>query len=240
MNDELQIVPLGIHNTLVLQESNPKRISFISNDPFRTNLELLSAVSLVSWLPINRMLELLDVLHTVNYSSGQIIIRAGTFGSRFYIVKKGCVRIFREGNGGFEKFLGPCDTFGESAIFGNGHRLANVEAVSETELLEIDKFDFFWVFGDPSLPDASGVNALAAPIRRMKNLSKMRREKTAEFINENTFIRSLSENQKNQFNMLMNTQPVIPGEVLWTKGDPCPFCFIVKEGKFQVCFEIIR
>jgi CRP-like cAMP-binding protein/glyoxylase-like metal-dependent hydrolase (beta-lactamase superfamily II) len=233
-HEELRIVPLGIHNTLVLADSKSNRTSFIANDPFRTNLELLSSVSLVSWLPINRMLELLDVLHTVQYSSGQNILKSGTFGTRFYIIKKGSIRVYSDEPGGFEKILGPCDTFGESSIFGDGSRLANVEAIADSELLEIEKFDFFWVFGDPSLPDASGVNALAAPIRRMKNLSKMRREKTAEFINENAFIRSLSETQKNQFNMLLSNITVSPGEVLWSKGDPCPFCFIVKEGKYQV------
>jgi CRP-like cAMP-binding protein len=185
------------------------------------------------------MLELLDVLHTVNYVPGQKILQSGTYGDRFYIIKKGAIRIYSDEPGGFEKYLGPCDTFGESAIFGDGFRLANVEALAESELLEIEKFDFFWVFGDPNLPDASGVNALAAPIRRMKNLSKMRREKTAEFINENSFIKSLSETQKNQFNMLLSSQSVSPGEVLWSKGDPCPFCFIVKEGKYQVKIFIL-
>lgn len=237
-NKELQIVPLGIRKTLVLSGDPNKRYSIIPNDPFRSNLKLLASVSLVSWLPINRMLDLLDVLYTVVYKSGQNILRAGTSGTRFYIIKKGSIRIFLNGPGGFEKFLGPCDIFGESAIFGNGDRLANVEAVVQSELLEIEKFDFFWVFADPSLPDASGVNSLAAPIRRMKVLSKMRREKTAEFINKNSFIKSLSETQKNQFNMLVSTQKMMPGEVLWGKGDPCPFCFLVKDGKYQVFYFI--
>lgn len=233
-HDSLKIVPLGIHKTIVLEDANSRHSVLQPGDPFRSNLELLSSVSLVSWLPINRMLELLDVLETRVYLPNQTILKAGTYGNRFYIVKKGTVKVFSKEKDEFEKLLGPCDTFGESAIFGNGHRLANVIALDTVELLEINKFDFFWVFGDPSLPDASGVNALAAPIRRMKNLSKMRREGNAEFINENTFIRSLSETQKNQFNMMLAAHPVTPGEVLWTKGDPCPFCFIVKAGKFQV------
>lgn len=239
-NSGLRMVPLGIRKTLVLSSSDEKRPSIVPYDPFRSNLKLLSSVPLISWLPINRMLELLDVLHTVSYPAFRIILKAGTYGSRFYIIKKGHVRIFTEGEGGFEKFLGPCDVFGESSIFGDGYRLANVEAVADSELLEIEKFDFFWVFGDPGLPDASGVGALAAPIRRMKNLSKLRREKLAEFINENGFVRSLSENQKNHFNMLVRTKETTPGEVLWKKGEESPFCFFVKEGKFQVRLGLIE
>lgn len=233
-NSGLSMVPLGIHKTLVLSSNEDKRPSIVPYDPFRSNLKLLSSVPLISWLPINRMLELLDVLLTVSYPAFRLILKAGTYGSRFYIIKKGQVRIFTEGENGFEKFLGPCDVFGESSVFGDGYRLANVESVAETELLEIEKFDFFWVFGDPGLPDASGVGALAAPIRRMKNLSKLRRENLAEFINENSFVSSLSENQKNHFNMLVRTKDTSPGEILWKKGENCPFCFFVKDGKFQV------
>jgi CRP-like cAMP-binding protein/glyoxylase-like metal-dependent hydrolase (beta-lactamase superfamily II) len=231
---ELSIVPLGIRKTLTLSENDDKRCSIIPNDPFRSNLKLLSSIALVSWLPISRMLELVDVLDTVSYPAFKMILKAGSYGSKFYFIKKGGVRIYTEGEGGFEKFLGPCDTFGESSIFGDGYRLANVEAIADTQLLEIEKFDFFWVFGDPALPDASGVGALAPPIRRMKNLSKLRREKLAEFINENGFVSSLSESQKNHFNMLVTTKDTSPGELLWKKGETCPFCFFVKEGKFQV------
>lgn len=233
-NYDLQIVPLGIRRTLVLSEPNAKRSSIVPNDPFRSNLKLLSSVSLVSWLPINRMLELLETIETNHYPPFRLILKAGTSGTKFYIIKKGAIRIFTDGEGGFEKFLGPCDIFGESAIFGDGHRLANVETIAQTQLIEIHKFDFFWVFGDPNLPDASGVGTLAAPIRRMKNLSKLRREKLAEFINKNSFISSLSETQKNHFNMLVINKDTSPGEILWKKGETCPLCFFIKEGQFQV------
>ena len=231
---DLRIVPAGIKKTLILVSAEDKRPSIVPFDPFRSNLKLISSIPLISWLPINRMLELLDVMNMVSYPAFRKILTAGTSGTKIYIIKKGGVRVYTEGKGGFEKFLGPCDIFGESSIFGDGHRLANVEAIMETELLEIEKFDFFWVFADPSLPDASGVQALAPQIRKMKNLSKLRREKLAEFINENSFVQSLSENQKNHFNMLVRAHETKAGEILWKKGENCPMCFFVKEGKFQV------
>jgi CRP-like cAMP-binding protein len=233
-NTDLSIVTPGIKQTLILESHNEKRPSIIPYDPFRSNLKLISSIPLMSWLPINRMLELLDVLTVAVYPAFRKILTADTYGSKIYIIKKGGVRVYTEGEGGFEKFLGPCDIFGESAIFGDGYRLANVEAIMDSELLEIEKFDFFWVFSDPTLPDASGIGALAGPIRKMKNLSKMRKEKLAEFINENSFISSLSENQKNHFNMLVTPRETHPGETLWKKGEECPMCFFVKEGKFQV------
>ena len=55
-----------------------------------------------------------------------------------------------------------------------------------------------------------------------------------EFINENTFIRSLSESQKNQVNMYLKEIITIPGQNLWKKDEKCPFCFFVKSGKFQM------
>lgn len=231
----LKVVPLGLRNTIILIDNkHDPNLKLVSKDLFRTNLELLASVSLVSWLPINRMLELLEVIKTVSYPPFTSILKAGSFGSKFYIIKKGSVRIFLEGEKGFEKLIGPCDYFGESAIFENGYRLANVESLRETELIEIDKFDFYWVFADPTLPDVTGPEGLAPPIRRIKNLSQMRMANLGEFINFNNFIKSLSEVQKNKVNMLIKEKKTNPGEILWKKDDLSSFCFFVKTGKFQM------
>lgn len=229
----LNLVPVGLHNTLHLINKDSRHHTE-DKDIFRTNLELFASISLVSWLPINRILELCHLINNVKYSPDSLIIKAGSFGDKFYIVKKGNLKIYTTGEKSFEKIIGPCDYFGESSIFEDGKRLANVKTLTEVELIEIHKFDFFWVFSDSSLPDASGPETLDPQIKKIGNLSKIRKAKMGEFINENSFIRSLSENQKNQVNMYLKEIITTPGQTLWKKDEDCPFCFFVKSGKFQM------
>jgi glyoxylase-like metal-dependent hydrolase (beta-lactamase superfamily II) len=205
-------------------------------DPFKTNLQLLAGVDIVSWIPIKRMLDLLEVIETVNYTAESMVIKANSYGSRFYFVKCGRLRIFSaNGQNSFEKIISTGDYFGESAIFGDGFRLANVQAETDVTLLELEKFDFLWVFSNNSMITSDRSNeGLAPEIQLIKNLSDLRKAKLAEFINENIFVRGLNENQKCRINMLIREKKTRTGEILWKKNDKCKFCFFVREGKYQV------
>ena len=207
-------------------------------DPFKSNLQLLAGVDIVSWIPIKRMLDLLEVINTVKYQKNSMVIQANSYGSRFYFVKQGRLKIFlNTEKDSFEKIISTGDYFGESAIFGDGFRLANVQAETDVTLLELEKFDFLWVFSNNSMmaSERSG-EGLAPEIQLIKNLSDLRKAKLAEFINENIFVRGLNENQKCRINMLIREKKTSTGEILWKKKDKCKFCFFVREGKYQVIF----
>lgn len=205
-------------------------------DPFKSNLQLLAGVDIVSWIPIKRMLDLLEVIETVHYSAQSMVVRANSYGTRFYFVKRGRLKIFVDNEtNSFEKIISAGDYFGESAIFGDGFRLANVRAETDTTLLELEKFDFLWVFSNNSMVASDRSNeGLAPEIQLIKNLSELRKAKLAEFINENSFVNSLNENQKCRINMLIREKKTRTGEILWKKNDKCGFCFFVREGKYQV------
>lgn len=254
----LKLVSPGLENTLVIIGEDEHQSNYAltrtpslhrgtskgqienSVDPFRTNLELLASVDLVSWIPVKRMLDLLEVIDTVHYKKGQLIIEAGSVGTRFYFVKKGRLRIFLNTPGqNFDKIYHVGDYFGESAIFKDGFRLANVTAETDVTLLEIEKFDFLWVFSNHSLvpTNIAGSDGLAPEMQIIKNLADIRSARLAEFINENLFIRSLNESQKCKINMFIREKKTQPGEILWKKGAKCEFCFFVKDGKYQVSFN---
>lgn len=205
-------------------------------DPFKSNLQLLAGVDIVSWIPIKRMLDLLEVINTVQYSKDSMVIKANSYGTKFYFVKRGRLKIFlKTEKDSFEKIISTGDYFGESAIFADGFRLANVQAETDVTLLELEKFDFLWVFSNNSMmaSERSG-EGLAPEIQLIKNLSDLRKAKLAEFINENIFVKGLNENQKCRINMLIREKKTRTGEILWKKKDKCKFCFFVREGKYQV------
>lgn len=246
--DKLKVVKRGLENTLILVNEPPIKLSsknnLISHDPFKSNLQLLAGVDIVSWIPVRRMLDLLEVIHTINYRAGQAVISADSYGTRFYFVKRGRLRVYLDNpNNSFEKFIYPGDYFGESAIFEEGYRLANVETETDVTLLEIEKFDFLWVFSNNSIVNSENNSMgssiikgedLAPEMQLIKNLSNLRKARLGEFINENKFVKGLNESQKCKINMFIREKPTKAGEVLWKKGNKCGFCFFVRNGKYQV------
>lgn len=76
-HEKLKVVKPGLENSLVLiseKEYFEKNNQMLENDSFKSNLELLSGVDIVSWIPVKRMLDLLEVVHTVKYKPDTIVI----------------------------------------------------------------------------------------------------------------------------------------------------------------------
>jgi MFS family permease len=101
---------------------------------------MLRELSMFAPLPQAR-LELLARSARISHASvGQVIVRVGEHGDRFYVVTQGEVRIVR---GGREVArLGPGEHFGEVALLRDAPRNATVTALQPTELLELDREEF--------------------------------------------------------------------------------------------------
>jgi CRP-like cAMP-binding protein/phosphoribosyl 1,2-cyclic phosphodiesterase len=222
----LQGVPLGLKNTLVILPDDHK-----DEDPILTNLDLLCSVELINWVPFNRIVEIIKCFKEVSYKANELIIKAKTVGNDFYIVKSGIIRIYSDDSqNSFTKFCYQGDYFGESAIIGDGFRLANVEALTDAKLLVINKYDFKWIFTYQSRNNSDRLG----PLDLIKNLSDMRKAKEAEFINMNSVISKMTENQKCLINMLIKEIAVPKDHCFWKRQASPSFCFLLKSGKIQV------
>lgn len=223
----LQSIKTGLNNSVIIIQNQEDK-----EEPIMANLDLLCSMELITWVPFNRILEIIDCFKVQKYSAETLIIKANTKGDIFYIVKKGVVQIYSDTpDNSFSKLIYRGDYFGESAIIGDGSRLANVRAITDITLLEIKSHDFKWIFDYQS---QQGSSYGLSPLMLMKNLSDMRRAKSAEFINANKTISKMTENQKCLMNMFMKEQAIKKDEILWKKGDKLNFCFFVKNGKFQM------
>ena len=223
----LKPVKTGLQNSIII-------IDDVDNEqePIMANLDLLCSMELIAWVPFNRIIEIIDCFKMQGYPAGTLIIQENTKGDTFYIVKKGTVQIYSDTiDNSFSKLIYRGDYFGESAIIGDGSRLANVTAMTDVLLLEIKSHDFKWIFDYQS---QQGFSYGLSPLMLMKNLSEMRKAKTAEFINANKTIGKMTENQKCLLNMFISEQVIKKDEVIWKKGDTPEFCFIVKNGKYQM------
>ena len=223
----LKTMKNGLTGTVVLLDNDHRRDNKISN------LELLCSMEIIRWAPFNRITEIIKCFVEKKYSQGERIVESKTFGNTFYIIKSGTCKVYSDepkGENNFSKLYFPGDYFGEAAIIGNGFRLANVEAMTEVVLLEINKYDFKWIFehqADRTLDRLS-------PMEMIKNLAKMRKAQLAEFVNSNETISRMTENQKSFLNMYIKEQTVFKGEQLWRIGEQTDYCFMIKTGKYQM------
>jgi len=223
----LKAVKTGLNNSIIIIDNIED-----NQNPIMDNLDLLCSMEIITWVPFNRILEIIDCFKVQKYAAETLIIEENTKGDIFYIVKKGIVQIYSETpDNSFSKLIYRGDYFGESAIIGDGSRLANVRAITDTVLLEIRNHDFKWIF---DYQNQQGSKVGLSPLTLMKNLSEMRKAKSAEFINANKTISKMTENQKCLLNMFIKEIAVKKDEQIWRKGDNPNFCLIIKSGKYQM------
>jgi NADH dehydrogenase len=82
----------------------------------------------------------------MRFGAGEVILREGEPGSRFYMIRDGEVEVYRNAPDGGEDIvisrLGPGKYFGEVALLHGGERMASVRAVTDVNVVSIDRGDF--------------------------------------------------------------------------------------------------
>jgi zinc transporter ZupT len=111
------------------------------------NIELLAKCDLLRHLPPEEIQELLTYVRARHVNAGGILFRAGDPGDALYIVARGRVEVLQAPQGvtsGERAIaeLGEGKAFGEMALLSGAPRTASVRAVTDADLLQIDKEDF--------------------------------------------------------------------------------------------------
>jgi hypothetical protein len=120
-------------------------------------LALLRGNAIFAPLPASTLEQLADRLQEVRVPAGDVIVRQGESGDRFYLIEAGTVEVAVDGRPGHE--LGPGEGFGEIALLRNVPRTATVTARTDAVLyaLERDAFVPAVTGSGPSLSAAEGV-----------------------------------------------------------------------------------
>lgn len=110
-------------------------------------LSKVGDISLFHYLHVDEKWDLLSLCDIFEYSPGEKIISQGETGTSFYAILSGSVNVtINEKNNDKDIFLntiGAGDFFGESGIFSNLKRTANVIAANTTEILCIPRNSIF-------------------------------------------------------------------------------------------------
>ena len=113
-------------------------------------VELLREVPLLAGLPQKHLKKLRDEFKESAYRPGDVLMREGTKGGRFFIVVDGKVEVSRDGR--TKVILGPGDVFGEWALLDGGVRTATVTAQTDVTVLTLAPWAFkSLLLGEPEL-----------------------------------------------------------------------------------------
>lgn len=104
----------------------------------------LRAVPLFRYLPDDSMLKLVDSATLVGAPPGSILIEEGEVGDAFYVIVYGNLRVSHDIDGRHLNLamLQPGDFFGEWSLLTGAPRTATVSALSQTELVGIERSAF--------------------------------------------------------------------------------------------------
>jgi cGMP-dependent protein kinase len=110
----------------------------------------LQSIPLFAEFSSERILSLLAAMQPQHFAAGDCIITQGQIGKTFYLIESGACNVLRrdsDGNGTVVKKLGALQYFGEMALLRDEPRSADVVAVSDCEVLEIEQATFQRIFG---------------------------------------------------------------------------------------------
>jgi cAMP-dependent protein kinase regulator len=102
----------------------------------------LEGMPLFSGVPREELVSLLTSVTPLRFSSGQTVVREGEAGDSLFLVLQGSLRVSTRGEGGQDialAVLGAGDFLGEVSLLTNRPRTATVTALTDAELLRLDR-----------------------------------------------------------------------------------------------------
>lgn len=189
---------VGLEHTIRLDVSPPHHGEAI---------RLLDAFSMVDFfrdLPLSRARSLLQVVRERHAQPGEVIVKEGTTGHAFYVIRNGVVAVVRGGRTVKRYTAG--DYFGEAALLLDRPRGADVIAETAVDLLAIERDDFLALVRKSELHE------------RLHRLVQGQADGTWELINQNNALSRMSSAQKTQLETFFEPREVEAGALLSRPG----------------------
>lgn len=213
----IKVAPTGLSNTLVLEK---ERSLSEAEQPLKL-LDLLLHAEIFADCALEKSLEFLHIVKTVQVKKGEMIIREGEWGDRFYLISQGEVGVFNK-EGELVRTLRRYDYFGEMAIVLDSERHANVQALSDCELVAIERSDFIKFIANTELP------------RLLHRVVANKLNDLWPVMKANRSLYPLSPFQRGQLLSIFEPRDLEPGEVLFKVGGLPLEIFLVAKGSVRL------
>lgn len=148
------------------------------------DVEMLAGIEFFEMLEEDDRIALADVIDYEKLDAGQILFQTGEPGDALYIVRSGEIELYIKDTAGQKIVLNvvsPGEMFGELSLLDSGPRSATATALTETELLVLDRDDLLLLF--QKKPDAA-LHMLAAMSSMTRKADQLLRTRVSRNVNE--------------------------------------------------------
>lgn len=227
------------------------------------DVEMLAGIEFFEMLEEDDRVALSDVIDYEKLDTGQVLFQTGEPGDALYIVRSGEIELYIKDTAGQKIVLNvvrPSEMFGELSLLDSGPRSATAIALSETELLVLDRDDLLLLF--QKKPDAA-LHMLAAMSSMTRKADQLLRTRVSRNVNEEIQANfTLIERVADWIAWFSGSMPFLAINLIWfiswitlntlilpqnpdgTRGfDPFPFGLLTMivslEAIFLSCFVLI-
>lgn len=211
----LRLAKFGIEKTLTFETTPP---------PYEEGWKILGLLKHQDFfhdLPIEKAQEFLGIVEEEKYRKGELIIKKGTKGDKFYIIYSGNVSV-ESGNLEQKKIYGTYEYFGEVALVTEQNRAADVIAETDVTLYSIprDKFLNFIIGTEFE--------------KVLRRLAIIRNSETWNLLSTSPFFRLCTASQKTWLESMFIPVERTEAGVILKEGRPIDFMYIIRSGEVKV------
>lgn len=148
------------------------------------DVEMLAGIEFFEMLEEDDRIALADVIDYEKLDADQILFQTGEPGDALYIVRSGEIELYIKDTAGQKIVLNvvrPSEMFGELSLLDSGPRSATATALTDTELLVLDRDDLLLLF--QKKPDAA-LHMLAAMSSMTRKADQLLRTRVSRNVNE--------------------------------------------------------
>ncbi len=148
------------------------------------DVALLAEVPILQFLDEDERADLATQLDVLHFEAGKYILQIGDPGGAMFIIRSGQAEVFFKNVTGERIVLErpePGDFFGELSLLDDGPRTASVLAVTDMEVLRVDRQDLDYLF---KKHPSSALDLLTAMGRRMRTTVELLRSTATRNANE--------------------------------------------------------
>jgi uncharacterized membrane protein len=152
--------------------------------------DLLKGIELFELLDVEDRIELSKVVDSLRLDTGEILFQAGEPGESLFIVRAGSIELFIKDTAGQKIVLTIAEegqVFGELSLLDTGPRTATALALTEAELLVLDREDLLLLF--QKRPDAA-LHMLAGMSGMTRKADELLRTRVSRNVNEEMEVHS--------------------------------------------------